>query len=59
MVIIRGERGNRVVDSAVRMAVGVFRVLLVRQSFIWIKDTSVAMILFTGFSSSGLSISIR
>ena len=38
MVIIRGERGNRVVDSAVRMAVGVFRVLLVRQSFMWFDE---------------------
>lgn len=26
------------VDSAVRMAVGVFRVLLVRQSFMWFDE---------------------
>ena len=44
MVIIRGERGNRVVDSAVRMAVGVFRVLLVRQSFMWFDELGGSVI---------------
>lgn len=34
MVIIRGDRGRREVDRVDKMAVGVFSILLVRQSFI-------------------------
>ncbi len=32
------------VDSAVRMAVGVFRVLLVRQSFMWFDELGGSVI---------------
>ena len=38
MVVIRGERGSRVVDNVAMMAARVFGVLLVRQSFMWFDE---------------------
>ena len=38
MVIIKGDRGSREVDRADRMAVRVFSILLVRQSFMWFDE---------------------
>lgn len=44
MVIIRGDRGRSEVDRADKMAVGVFGVLLMRQSFMWLDELGGSVI---------------
>lgn len=42
--MIRGERGSKEIDRTVRIAVGVFGVVLMRQSFIWLDELGGSVI---------------